>query len=237
MSELNVISIGKDLTPKELNALDPLNGEARRILDVIEQFFWSSKKILNSDQVSKLLKADLPKIQAIMNHPTFIAALRAKGIITSTEYTGILTSRQILAANMVLTRADSRSLREKLKEVGVTISEWNAWMASKSFAEYVTGKSEADLGTSNHIAFNTILSAVENGDTQAAKLLLEINNRYSQKVDVNVNIGIFMTQVIEIIANYLPAETLEEIASKLEALQSAHLGVAASASSRLIDGI
>jgi hypothetical protein len=221
-----IITNFPELKPDEQNILPAITPNLSKIITAVEQYWWTAKKLLNTVEISKVTGIPLTEVSNLTSSETYINVLRVKGLITTNINSELLTSRQILAANMVLTRADTRSLREKLKEVGVSVSEWNGWLATKAFKTYVTARSESELASHDHAAFKTILNAVDEGDIAATKLFLELRGRYSTKVDVSVNVNVLLTQVVELIASYVSSDQLEEIATKLDSLYNNHTGQA-----------
>jgi hypothetical protein len=227
----SIITDLPELTVAEKAALPAITTDMVKVIAVVEQYWWTAKRFINTNEIAKLTGMSLEQVSQITSSETYINVLRTKGLITSSTNSEILTAKQILAANMVLTRADTRSLREKLKEVGVSISEWNGWLNTKVFKNYISARSESELASHDHAAFRTILNAVDEGDITATKLFLELRGRYSTKVDVSVNVNVLLTQVVELIANYVSSTDLEEIATKLDSLYSNHTGQALTAAS------
>lgn len=213
-----------ELIPIEANALEPLDELGQHVLALVEQFYWTNKKLLPVVNLVERTGLDEAVVKKIYDNPTFQQALRAKGFLTSAKFTNSLTPRQILAGNMVTTRQDTRSLREKLKEANVTISEWNGWMSNPTFYKYVQSKSGFDFKTAEVIAERTLLNAMEDGDLTAVKFFMELRGRYQNKVSVNLNFDLMITQIVETLSVFIPEEKLEEAADALERIYAINSG-------------
>lgn len=224
MSEQNFIEKVSSLTPEAANALDLLSEVAQSVLALIEYHWWTSKKLLNQQETVKLSDLDPIVVNEVFKNSTFQHALRSKGFVSEATFKNSLTPKQILAANIMTTRQDTRSTREKLKEAGVTISQWNGWMSNLVFYKYVQGKSGFDFKTAEVQAERTLLNAMEEGDLTATKMFLEMRGRYQNKVSVNLNFDLMITQIVETLSRFIPEEMLEEAADALERIYAVNSG-------------
>ena len=125
---------------------------------------------------------------------------------------------------MVTNRHDVRSFREKLKECKVTVSQWGGWMSERTFYDYVQKRSGVNFNSADHTFFNTILTSMEEGDLVATKMYGEMRGLYQNKSVVEINVNQFINQLLEVVAEYVPDDKIEELANRIDALQKNHSG-------------
>lgn len=212
------------LASTELNALEPLTEYETYILAAVEQVWWTKKRLMDAKSTAVMLHIPVEDMVVLWQKPSFVHALRSKGFVDDRRFEGILTPKQVLCANMLSNRYDTRSFREKLKECGVTPSQYSAWMAEKNFNKYIQEKVGIDFASGDRIAMQTLMQNVEGGDTTALKLYLEIRGIYNNKVSIDVNINVLIEQLIEVALNYIAEEKWEMFASHFERVRGLHVG-------------
>ena len=106
----------------------------------------------------------------------FKRALELRGISTS-ENPG-LSPEQSLAI-LLLSNFDGRTRQAKLKDLGISVSKFQAWMRQPLFAETYRQRSEQNLGDAIPTALNQLVANVEKGDQRAIEKLLEVSGRYN----------------------------------------------------------
>lgn len=211
-----------EYTAKEANELEVLTGFENSVLAVVEQTWWNTKKLLTPLTAAAKLNLDKDLLKVVWKKPAFQHALRTKGLVNDSQFADFLTPKQIEAVNRVLTRQDTKSLREKLKSCGVTVNQWNGWLSNPTFYKYLQDRFGSDFKAGNITAQSQLLNAVEEGDMVAIKMLLEIQGIYQNKVQVEVNFSAFMEQIATIIAHFVPDDQLEAAATALEKVFSLH---------------
>ena len=224
MSEQSYFTAPTEYADENLSELPALNNFELSVLAAVEQEWWKNKIKLTPKLAAKKLNTEAALLEPVWKKPAFQHALRKKGIVTDQMFDGFLSTKQIEAANMVCNRYDNKSLREKLKMCGVTISQWNGWMGDTTFQKYLQSRVGTDFKSADYMAQNALLTAVEDGDLTAVKLYLEIRGIYQNKLQVDMNIPQFMQGVVEIMSKYIPEEHLEAAALDIERLYSLQTG-------------
>lgn len=199
-----------------------LSDRQYKILAYIEQAFWTNGAIPTNEKISEILEIPLHFIKKCWEDQTFRTALTHRGVDFSPERSkGLLTPVQLTLANSLLNMHDKRSVREKLKECGVTSSTYNGWLSAPAFRNYLASRGEQLFGSHDHEAYAALLGVATAGDVSALKLFFEMRGIYNPKVSVEVNIPQVLGQVVEIITRHVTDPgTLAAIAEDIAALQT-----------------
>ena len=106
----------------------------------------------------------------------FRQALELRGIFM--EPNSGLTEEQAIAI-LHLSNPDGKSLQTKLKQLGISMPKYQAWMRSALFSSTLRQRSEQNLGDSIPTALNALVANADRGDQRAIEKLLEISGRYN----------------------------------------------------------
>lgn len=206
--------------PEEIKKAE-LSEDDITILSFIEQYFWENKgKIPTVEYIAETLRYDLPLVQKAWSRPRLRDALIARGIVVSRRADGVLTPQQLLLVTILLNVEDKRSLRQKLKDVGVSVVQYNSWLRDPAFHNYIRLRSEEMFKNTDAEAYRALSDAATSGDVAALKLFFEMRGIYSPKLNVNINVESVVYKVVEIVAKHVKdPEALEAIAKEVEALE------------------
>lgn len=106
----------------------------------------------------------------------FKQALDMRGIFM--EPSSGLTEEQSIAI-LHLSNLDGKPLHTKLKQLGISMPKYQAWMRSPLFSSTLRQRSEQNLGDSIPTALNALAANADRGDQRAIEKLLEISGRYN----------------------------------------------------------
>lgn len=189
-----------------------------RIVSLIEQRFWETGYLATNETVAQDLKIGVQLITKAWKKPEFRQALIARGVDLDTDATaGVLTPVQIVLANMLLNAHDKRSIREKLETVNVTSQQYNAWMRQPAFSQYLRLRAEKAFAGHDHVAYTTLMKAIEDGDVTATMKFFEMRGIYNPKVQVEVNVEQVIVYLVEIVARHVTdPNVLQAIAEDIE---------------------
>lgn len=127
----------------------------------------------------------------------------------------LLTEEQITVANVMLDLHDKRSKLKKLTELGISTSQYNAWLRSPAYRAYCLSRAEDLLEQSQPQAHLSLIGNVERGDLGSIKYFNELTGRYrstsnghTPSVEVNVSTTNqygqdVLVQVVEIIQRHV----------------------------------
>lgn len=188
----------------------------------IEQKFWETGSIITNEKLADHLNCSIATVKGWWLDGTFREALVKRGVDLSPETSSeVLTPEQLQLANILLNIHDTRSEREKLNEIGISSQKFNTWLRQPAFQSYLRKRAEAMFSAADYKAFQALGAEAAGGDVSALKLFFEMRGIYNPRVQVDVNIEVVLTSVVEIIAKHVkdPA-TLEAIATELDALET-----------------
>ena len=193
-------------TPTELADQDELTKDDKQIAASIQQYSIIHDKLPNVDELSDYTGYTVEVIYATMAKPNFEMILSQLGMDTfhpkshGVNPRKVLTPIQVMAANSVLNFHDKRTLRQKLGDFGIKTSTWNGWMDTNwALQEYVQKKAGGDLMKLDYITNVKLAEAVGEGDMIAIKLVKELTGKHTPRIQVDLNVGLLLTRLVEII--------------------------------------
>lgn len=193
-------------------------------LNLVEQIFWSTgdfPTIKALYERTSLLERDAKEFY---EQPVVLECMQGRNLPVErlVKQDSPLTAQQLMVANMVLNLEDPMSLRQKLQTLGVSVQKFNTWMRDPAFAGYMRSRTEAMFSNADGDAYLGLLQAVRDQDVPAIKLFFEMRGIYNPRVQVDINIELVLTKVVEILARKIDdPQLVMEIAGELEALGNA----------------
>jgi len=198
----------------------PLTGDQLDIVNYCEEYWLRRKTFPTLGELERTFPdEDMP---ALMVNGTFIFAMHARGVVMHVELKGKpsqFTASQIAAATKFLDVHDRRTLQTKLKEVGCTTTQWNAWMRDKQFKEFVLQSASDSFEDTIAEAQNGLRTAIANGETQAIKFYYELTGRYNSGEGNTQNLKLVVAQIIESIQRRVKdPEVLADLSNDFDAI-------------------
>lgn len=156
-------------------------------------------------------------VSKAFKNEAFLNALRSKGLdLTPVKAKKTLTAAQLALSNMLLNNMDKRSVREKLAQLNVTQQQYNAWLRDPVYQEHLRRRGEALLGSSDYIAYKNLVAAVESKDLNAIKLFMEVRGIYNPRLQIDINIEVVITRILDIVSRHVEPAKLQLIAAELD---------------------
>lgn len=196
-----------------------LNDRQLDVVNFVEQKFWEDGFIPSYEKVAEVLKEKVGYVRDCVEKSTDCRkALVARGVdVRPSEAANLLTSQQLMAANLILNTHDKRTQREKLDFLGISSQQWHAWLRQPGFSQYMTKRSEEMFGANDFSAYQALQEAVEEGDMNAVKFHFEMRGKYKNRVEVDLNIDSVVTNIVEIISTHVhDPDTLLAIANDIQ---------------------
>lgn len=153
------------------------------------------------------------RILEVIRTPEFVAAANARGIPWGKE--NGLSATQMLVAQILTNPTDKRPLRAKLKQVGVTYTQYRAWMHQPTFSQYMNRITEGMLV--DHLPdFNTVLTnRALGGDLNAIKYVNELSGRHDPNRQQVLDLQAIVQNLLDIITrNVKDPETIQRISAE-----------------------
>lgn len=198
-----------------------------KIINYIEQKFYETGHLPTNEKIGDDLGFSKQVVAQSWKKDLFRQALVARGVDLNPEQSEeLLTTEQLLVANMIMNVLDKTSIREKLKTVStalgksITVQTYNGWLNQASFRAYIQKRAEKQFGAADPSALMAHIKAINDGDMNAVKLYYEMTGRYNPRLQVDVNIESVIVSVVEIISRHVTdPEALQAIASDIERLE------------------
>lgn len=150
----------------------------------------------------RLLKHEVSEedVDNAKENPLFKASMQSRGIVLDSYF---ISARQLAAVDAMLNLVDRRSDEKKLRDLGISTTEWSTWMLNKNFAEYVKQRSENMLENNLHMAHMGLMRGVNQGNTASIQLYYKLTGRYDPDQEQNVNIRLVIGKVLEAIQKHV----------------------------------
>lgn len=174
----------------------PMTHAEQSALHYIEQIYQYTRNWPKTDT----LEARFPSfvLREALRKSSFVNGLLNRGIdIPSAVDHEYLSPVQIAAVSSILNWDDKRSRSTKLKELGVSTTQWTGWQRSKKFREYLVSISSENFEDAVDHAHEGLLKAVDKGNTEAIKYFMEVTGRYTASNAEVMNLKVVMTRLIE----------------------------------------
>ena len=197
------------------------NRQTAEALAFIEFYFWEKGKLPSSALLKmKGLDVDVYSISEQLearNLPVYPPVGKKTDAVLSEDvtYDG-LDPMFMLACNRVMNVNDVRSLATKLKDVGLTVGQWNAFLADPVNQKYAKERI-SNLGTS--ISINAQLGlgkAVATGDLNAIKYYHEFSGEFRPGAEEALNLKMVIMVLMEILVRFVDPKVMPQIADELE---------------------
>lgn len=193
------------------------------LLAYVEQKFWETGHIVSPDAVAKPLNIPVNLVTELWTDEVS-KALQSRGLPVGSELPdGLLTPKQIALVNMLVNTHDKASIRQKLKDVGVSSQQYSAWLRQQAFKEYLVKRSGQVLGNAMPTADLKLVELVEGGDLNAIKFINELTGRYNPKIQVDFNVNSVLVQIIEVLSRHIEPALLKIIADEIEMVTTGQL--------------
>lgn len=110
-----------------------------------------------------------------------------------------LTEEQSMAILLLSDPTDRRTTSTKLKQLGISMPKYQAWMRQPLFSQTLRQRSEQNLGDAIPVALNRLVGNAEAGDQRAIEKLLEVTGRYNPAQVELQNARMVVLRLVEII--------------------------------------
>lgn len=158
-----------------------LNGKTPSVTEI--QALWS--------------KVPVKTISALLVTDEFKQALEYRGIAVD-ENMG-LSLEQSMALLALTNFSDSRSTAAKMRELGIPMARYQAWMKHPLFKEHYRIRTESQFAGADSLALNQLMSNMEKGDQRAIEKVLEITGRWNPQQQQIIEVRQILLLVVEAI--------------------------------------
>lgn len=190
-----------------------------RVVAAYDALFRSTGALPDVKAVRSLIpQVSREAISRAIAAPEFAEAMQLRGVGFSAEQG--LSPQQAAVLNILENFSDGRSLTAKLRDAGVSRTQYNGWLKDPLFRDLYERRIESHLQGAHLSALSTIMSASENGDLRAAEKVLEINGRYApQNAELQSARAVVQALVEAIQRHVKDPEVVQEIISEVSLAQ------------------
>lgn len=158
------------------------------------------RRVPTVEEISAHTNREAKTISRVIVTPEFKELMRNRGYPFDHVK---MTPEQVWAAAILTDPTNKKPLSAKLKQAGITMATYRAWLKQPHFKEYVETISEQMLGEHIQDVHTMVVNKATSGDLTAAKMYYELNGRLDpnkqQMTDLNGVIGL----LLEVITRYV----------------------------------
>ena len=166
-----------------------LTPELLQLVTIID-YEWNLKGTLDLEAIDKEYGYEKGEVSNYLKLEVVLTALEERGInkkmlqnLVGLEpeqlRTAKLTPMQLIAANKLMDLTDTRSDRKKLQDLGISSTQYSAWIRDEDFRSYLQNRAEALIGDSQHDAMLALVDRVKSRDLGAIKYYHELTGRFT----------------------------------------------------------
>jgi len=198
----------------------------RRILNACDLAYKtkSSSEILPSiDKIATLAGTHRNTVTRFVTSVEGKEALLRRGIkwTTNINLAGVLSPEQILTISIITDPTNRKPLGEKLRQAGVSMAQYRAWMKMPVFAQKVSEVGETLLNENVATVHARLVARADSGDVAAMKLFYEVSGRHDPAQKQMVDLVRVVQLVLEVITRYVTdPETLGKVNQDIDLILS-----------------
>lgn len=181
-----------------------LQPKDRQLISYCEKYYHLNRGQFPSvAEIAFNCKMSQSRVKYILQNDNVQESFVRRGITSwdTTVDSTYLSPEQIGCAVSVANFADTRTVSAKLDELGVTPSQYYAWLNNPAYKEFVRSLADQSLENSHHEAIGAFIKLVRNGDLGAIKYYFEITG-YADSSDA-VNLKLAVQRVIEAVQRHV----------------------------------
>jgi hypothetical protein len=177
----------------------------KQVLSWIEVTYHDTKNFPTSLQIQASWPKTFPTVPDVdfwCTLPHIKQALSNRGLSTQqTTKPADLSPLQAAALLVVANLSDRRSLSAKLKSIGATLTQWNAWKKQPAFKKLLHSQLTDDFDTSLDRALSGLLKSVDAGNPRAVEIYMELTGRQPTENERNYKLAI--SRIVECITRHV----------------------------------
>lgn len=167
------------------------------------------------EEVAQYLKLSQTTVNYYLQRAPVVKALKQRGIPYLQHTQEDLTATQVATAVTMMNFADTRSNDEKLDQLGINATQYQAWLKDPQFKNLIDNLAEQNLNNIKPVAIGELTKKINQGDWNAVKYYLDttgalVNNDAPQSEQL-------IRMIIEIIQKHVKdPETIIAIAQDIK---------------------
>jgi hypothetical protein len=205
------------------------------VLNWVEQAYHKKRAFPSLKSIADEWPKTFPTINHVQNwidSPVVNQALSNRGLLSGSAALtkqDTLSPAQSAAILTIANLSDRRSYTTKLKSLGITLTQWNAWKKQKAFRDFLHSQLTDDFETSLDRALSGLLKSVDSGNPRAVELYMEMTGRQPTENERNFKLAI--SRIVESVTRHVKdptviraiAEDFEKIERGIDPTQTVNL--------------
>lgn len=193
-----------------------LNDRQARAATFFEQKFWETGSLATNEAAAEALDEKEDYIKGLWKLDAFRTYLITRGVNLGETDSNLLTSAQLLCANILLNVHMPGTVREKLATVKVSLAQYQAWMKQPAFRNYIEKRAREAFGQAEWEVRQSHLKNALDGDFKSIELFYEMTGIHTRKLDVNINVNDLLNRFVEVVQRRVDPATMALIADDLD---------------------
>jgi hypothetical protein len=198
------LAIKASITPQE-----------KALVNYYELQWHLRHRVPTIEEVATHLKLTQVTVNYYLQRRVVIKALDDRGIPWKQHSQDELTATQVAAAVTVMNFTDTRSINDKLDQLGINPSQYYAWLNDPQFKNLIDNLSDQNLRNVKPTAVTEFTKLINKGDWQAIKYYLDVTG--TVKSDDAPQSEVLLRMIVEIIQKHVKdPETIIAIAQDIK---------------------
>jgi hypothetical protein len=175
----------------------------RNVVAAIDTHFRLYGSLPSVTDVQKVFpSATVKTISGLFVTAELERALEYRGVSWKSD-SGLSMEQQLVLLKLT-DPTDRRTTNVKLKELGVPMARYQAWLKHPLFAEHFKQRTEDLFSSAVPVALQKLLGNVEAGDQRAIEKVLEITGRYDPANKQIEDVRSLVTRLVEVVIKHVP---------------------------------
>lgn len=198
-----------------------LSKKQKSFISYVEQYYHRNRgKLPTPEQSAQSLRYTLIEVKYFIQDQTVLEALSRRGIpyehLLTQHASTYLSPTQIATALLIANFADSRPIDLKLESLGVTSSEYYAWLKSPVYRDFVGEMADQALENVKPEAMVAFTQLLRNGNVRALQMYFQMTGALEGENEVVKNLKVTLSRIVEAIARHVQnPEILQKISEEI----------------------
>ena len=210
--KLQIVTDGRVVSSPVPRGFDPV--EFRHIVAAIDMLYRRNGVLPTEEEVLATWTFKKKTVQRAFQSEELKSALTLRGIQWDPK--DGLTQQQLNTMLLLQNPSDMRTTEKKLESIGVSMTQYRAWMRNPLFKSQMEQQAEHNLGDSVQMAINKLIANAEGGDIQAINKVLEISGRWNPQQQEVQNARTVLTVFIEALERHASPEVLRSVMEEVQ---------------------
>jgi hypothetical protein len=219
-----------------------LSSKEKNIVSYCEQYYHlNNGQFPTFEQIAFAHNYSIIETKYFFQNQQMIQALKRRGIdidVLLTQHANTyLSPTQIATALVISNFADTRPFDSKLEAIGVTPTEYYAWLKSPNYRNFVGELADQALDNIRPEAMTAFAQLIRDGDVRALRMYFEMTGAFEDNNETVKNLKLTLARVVESVARHVnDPTTLAKISAEITAIAPAASNAAVTIKGEIEEG-